>query len=290
MIAIVTHRGLDPTRSNYYAESSAEAFEDQLKRGYGLEFDVVPSRDGVLVISHDKNLYRMSHGQINQEINKLVWDEIAKMIFDGCHLINFEGLLKLVTEIGDHRLSAVHMKYESQNTKVMDVLVKKMTNGLEDKFIIFDLNLQSAVYLKNKNRNLHLAASVAHPFDIQRYGGCVGNTLFSVDEVAKYRNLFDWVWLDEWDRTDVGGAEKSLYNKYVFRRLRKCGFKIALVSPELHGTSPGLLGGETHPDAASTSILRRRLEKIVKLQPDIICTDFPDMVSEIIREEMKRVV
>lgn len=284
MIAVVTHRGLDPSISNYYAESSAEAFEDQLKRGYGLEFDVVSSKDEVLVISHDKNLYRISHGQINREISELEWNEISKMSFDGCRLINFDGLLKKAAEISGHGLLAVHLKYQSQSTKVMNVLVEKITKGLEDKFIIFDLKLRSAVYLKERNSNLHLAASVAHPFDIQRYGNCVGGTLFSVEEVVKHRDLFDWVWLDEWDVTDEGGGKKTLYNEGVFQRLRRFGFKIALASPELHGTSPGLLGGETHPDASSPSILRSRMVEIAKLQPDIVCTDFPDMFFEVVQE------
>ena len=32
---IITHRGLEPSRSNYFSESSLEAFKDQLSRGFG---------------------------------------------------------------------------------------------------------------------------------------------------------------------------------------------------------------------------------------------------------------
>ena len=37
---IITHRGLDPSYQNYYLESSIEAFDNQLNRGFGLEFDL----------------------------------------------------------------------------------------------------------------------------------------------------------------------------------------------------------------------------------------------------------
>ena len=37
MTQIITHRGLDISRENYFAESSVEAFTDQSERGYGLE-------------------------------------------------------------------------------------------------------------------------------------------------------------------------------------------------------------------------------------------------------------
>lgn len=282
MTAIVTHRGLDPSKLDYYAESSIEAFVDQLQRGYGLEFDLRQSKDGVLIVSHDGNLKRLSRGKVSASINELTWGEIFKMDFAGSHLTDFDGLLKRIARIDDDRIHAIHLRHQSQSQEIMDEIAEKIDGDSVDKFIIFDLKPESAVYLKKKNNNLHLAASVSHPFDIERYNNCVGGTLLGLEEVENQRNLFDWVWLDEWDRTDIGGKDKTFYNQQVFEGLREGGFKIGLVSPELHGTSPGLLGGEVHQDSISREILLRRMNEIIKLKPDLICTDYPDLYREIL--------
>jgi len=283
MTAIVTHRGLDPSKPNYYTESSIEAFADQLARGFGLEFDLRQSKDGVLVVSHDSNLKRLSGGHIDKEIEDLTWEEMSKMDFRGSHLIDFDGLLNMISAVDDKRISAIHLKHQSQSKKIMDEVATKVGGDLKDKFIIFDLKPESAAYLKEKNKNLHLAASVSHPCDIERYNSCVGGTLISVKDVIKMRDLFDWVWLDEWDRKDFGEHDKTLYNRQVFDNLRGVGFKIALVSPELHGISPGLMGGEAHPDASNSEILHSRMKEIAILQPDVVCTDFPDIFLDIVQ-------
>ena len=56
------------------------------------------------------------------------------------------------------------------------------------------------------------------------------------------------------------------------------GYKIALVTPELHGTSPGLYGGESHKDAKDKETLFKRIKEILSLKPDAVCTDYPEEV------------
>ena len=136
-------------------------------------------------------------------------------------------------------------------------------------------------YLKERNPKLHLASSVSHQYDIERYNGVVGGTLITIEEAIENKDLFDWVWLDEWDLTDKDGGVKSLYNKENFELLRKNNLKIALVTPELHATSPGLLGGESHQDAKDHQTLVKRLHEIITLKPDAICTDWPDLVTSL---------
>lgn len=129
-----------------------------------------------------------------------------------------------------------------------------------------------------------MAPSVSHPFDIKRYNQAVSDTLISVEEAIKYKKegLYDWVWLDEWDRTDEDGGNKTLYNQEVFERLKSVGYKIALVTPELHGTSPRLLGGEAHPDAATKEKLFARIKEILSLSPDALCADYPEEALNLI--------
>ena len=69
-IIILTHRGLEPNRLDFYPESSYEAFENQIKRGFGIEFDPLFCKDGIIV-SHDKNLARITNGLDNRNFSKI---------------------------------------------------------------------------------------------------------------------------------------------------------------------------------------------------------------------------
>ena len=259
---VTTHRGLDPDRAPYFPESSFEAFRDQLERGYGLEFDIQFSTKGEMIVSHDINLNQV-------------------------HLTTLPKLLELIEKkSSNNSLSALHLKSGSQTPEKIDQILLALEKINPNKFIIFDVNLESAKYIKNKNHKIQIAGSVSHPHDILRYNKAVGGTLLTLDELVKNKNLFSWAWLDEWDRTNKDEKIKSLYNKETFDKLRKEKIKIALVTPELHTTSPGLLGGESHQDARSRETLNKRLVEIVKLKPDAICTDYPDHVSQLIARSL----
>ena len=136
--------------------------------------------------------------------------------------------------------------------------------------------------------SLQIAASVAHPYDIERYQTAAQGTLLSLEDFLDHSNLYSWAWLDEWDLVlrhpdgDIDSEGKRLYTQEVFDKLRSYHFKIALVTPELHGTSPGLLGGEAHSDAKTPSILFARIAQILSLKPDALCTDFPEEVRALV--------
>lgn len=279
---ILTHRGLDPEQKNYFAESSREAFADQLARGFGLELDLQFAHDGALVVSHDADLKRLTGGRDERKINEVDSEELMKMDFAGCHLVSFNDLLRMIAENPNNRsMNAVHIKSGLQKQEHLDTILEQMRGAELERFMLFDVKIGAARYLKEKNPGLHLAASVSHPYDIKRYNEAVGGTLLPIEEVIQNRDMYDWVWLDEWDRKDKNGGRKALYTKEVFVTLRAAGFKIALVTPELHGSSPGLLGEEVHEDAADPAKLFARCRDIIKLQPDALCTDYPDAVREL---------
>ena len=255
---VITHRGLDPDRAPYFPESSSEAFIDQLERGYGLEFDVQFSENGELIVSHDSDLNKS-------------------------HLTTLPKLLELIDKKSSKEsLSALHLKHGGQTPEKIDQILFALEKINPNKFIIFDTTIESAKYIKNKNPKIQIAGSVSHPYDILRYNKVVGGTLLTIEQLISNKNLFSWAWLDEWDRTDQNGKTKSLYNEETFDKLRKEKIKIALVTPELHATSPGLLGGESHPDARDRETLNKRLVEIIVLKPDAVCTDYPDNVSQIV--------
>jgi hypothetical protein len=265
-------------RKNYYPESTLEAFADQLARGFGLEFDIQFTRDKEIVIFHSPDLSAISGGTRKDKMADLSAAEIKELRFSGCRFCFLEELLGAIMA-SKTPLSTLHFKGVYQTDEYLEILCQKLKDFNSKRFIIFDVKVETAKKLKAKNSSWQLAASVAHPHDISRYNGVVHGTLLSLDEAAVHKDIFDWVWLDEWDRTDADGKDKILYSPEVFSFCRKNNFKIALVTPELHATSPGLLGGEAHSDAESKEKLFRRIREILTLKPDLVCTDYPDEVK-----------
>jgi hypothetical protein len=144
---------------------------------------------------------------------------------------------------------------------------------LAGRLLVFDAAPPAAIRLKTALPNIDLAASVAHPFDVQRYSTVTGGTLLTVDDVIRQRELYSWVWLDEWDRLGPFGSNKSLVDESTVKHLREYGFKIAAVSPELHASSPGLLAREVHESGSSPSRLEACWQSWASLDLDALCTD-----------------
>lgn len=277
---IFTHRGLEPSNPNFFSESSFEAFQNHLKRGFGIEFDVNFTKDGI-IIYHDSNLERLTHGNDKRLFSGLTNNEALKIKLGNGRLCSFTELMELIRN-SSSKTNALHLKGEFQKPEYFEKILSSLAEypDLIDRILIFDVKTETAEYLKDKIPSLHLAPSVAHPHDIQRYNSLVSGTLMTVEDALHYKEegLYDWVWLDEWGRTDERGKTKKLCTKEVFDKLRNLGYKIALVTPELHATSPGLLGGESHQDAKDSQTLFARIKEILCLSPDAICTDYPKEV------------
>lgn len=277
---ILTHRGLNSSASFPFLESSLQSFTYHLEKGYGLEFDLQITKDNRIVISHDSNLNRISGGKDSRNISDLDFAEVLSLSFNGHTICSLEQLLSAInTKQAPGVLSAIHFKHGVQNQRDLDIIYERISRLDTQKYIIFDVTLETARYLKSKNQNIQLAPSVAHPYDIERYGTRVGNTLVSIETVADNLDLFNWAWLDEWDTKDRIGI-KRLYTIETFERLKKLGLNIALVSPELHSQSPGLLGSEKHSDVENKDVLFDRIKQILSFKPDMICTDYPEQVRE----------
>lgn len=252
---ILTHRGLEPNRKNFHSESSYEAFRDHLNRGFGIEFDVNFTKDNEIIIFHDAG-----------DVPSI---EIRRTKLESGKLCSLGELMELLIK-SPSTINALHLKGKFQQKKYLDILLNELQKYQQylKKILIFDVKPETGKYLLAKNSNLILAPSVAHPFDIKRYNTCVHETLISLEEAIKYKELYNWVWLDEWDRTDKDGKNKKLYTSENFKKLRSVGYKIALITPELHR--------EAHQDAQDKGKLFARIKEIIKLKPDVICTNYPE--------------
>lgn len=283
-MTIFTHRGLEPTKTNFFSESSFEAFQDHLSRGFGIEFDPNFIKDNHIVIAHDATLNRITREGDTRSFKELDPAEVKQIRLGNGRLCFFEELIDLIRK-SKSRIHALHFKGTYQEEPYITTLLKHIetyANDVIDRLLVFDVRPDIARRMKDKISKLHLAPSVAHPFDIKRYNSAVKNTLLSLEEALQCRDegLYDWVWLDEWDLADQDGGTKKFYSQETFNTLRKVGYKIALVTPELHGTSPGLLGGEAHPDAQPRERFFKRMKEIIALSPDAMCTDYPEEATQ----------
>ncbi len=282
---VLTHRGLEPDNIGFFSEGSHEAFNDHISRGFGIEFDINFTADGQILILHDDCLGRITNGADMRYISEMTTLEAQSITLPSGHICSLNELLESIKS-GTAAINALHLKGNLQTPANLDTLIVILKNNplLLNRLLIFDVTIETAKYLKKRIPELQLAPSVSHGHDIDRYNSFAHGTLMQINTAIDNQNLFDWVWLDEWDRKDVNNNKKSIYTAEIIERIRDKNMKVAIVSPELHATSPKLLGGEHHEDALNDEMLKKRMKEIVRLRPDAICTDFPTIMIEIIKK------
>lgn len=281
---IITHRGLEPYRYNHFSESSIEAFENQLSRGFGgIEFDPNLTNDGIVVM-HDANLSRLTNGKDTRNVSDILTNEITQIHLDNGRIPTFQHVMGLIRQ-SNTTINAMHLKAAFQSPEALERIMNELRQN-EDiffKLLVFDVKPDTARVLKKKFPSLRLAPSIADSYDINRYNEFVGGTLMKIEEAIalKKEGAIDGVWGDEWDTQGPDNTKKQFYTKENFDRLKAEGLFIALVTPELHATSPGLYGNESHADAKDMEMLFKKIKQIKEAGPDFFCTDFPEDVAKL---------
>ena len=273
---IITHRGLLPSDERYpWHESTLEAFADHSVRGFGIEFDIQPCRTGQLIVSHESGLKGLTNGIDTRLFVDLAVEEISQARSPRGKIGRLEQVLEFVKQ---RSFSALHLKGKYQTPTVISTLATLLErfHEVHDHLLVFDCRPETARTLRERFPHLHLAPSVCHPYDKERYNSVTGETLFTIEEIKPLRDIFDWVWFDEWDTASPNGGIKRFIDTETVSSLRGEGFQIGVVSPELHATSPGLLGGEAHPDGTSLRAVTARWSQILDTYPDAMCTDYPE--------------
>jgi hypothetical protein len=282
---LITHRAIDVGLGDYLGwtlkESRWESFGEQIRSGWGLEFDVRPLKDGQLAVSHDSTLARIVPG-CEKPISTLTRNEFEAIRASGSRLCMLDELMSLIAE-SRGAISALHLKNHCHEPAILEKIfeiIKPKIEYLKGRLLIFDATPKVAEQIVQKFPGLDVAASVAHSYDIFRYGAMTGGTLLTAEQAIINKHLYSWVWLDEWDTLDVGGGQKIFVNRESVDLLQDAGFKVAVVSPELHASSPALLGGEAHKDGADEKRLINRWSQLNQLGIDALCTDHASWISE----------
>ncbi len=138
-VTLVAHRGYRAVAP----ENTAPAFEEAGKAGFwGAECDIYRTADGVWVVSHDTNTYRMMDK--TEWIEKKTYDELMTQTVDnGSNIENYTGLkfcsledyLKICKDYG---MTAVIELKGKKNTEHYDQVVDLVNQyGVESVYISF---------------------------------------------------------------------------------------------------------------------------------------------------------
>lgn len=288
MVLILTHHGLDLSQANCLGESRLESFQSQLQRGYSLEADLNFTKDGI-ILCHDSDLRRLTRGKDLRTIKSISTEEASQVQLPKGRLGSLEELMHLLRKY-PKQMIALHFKGDLQTTHNCDALMRhlKVFQDLCPRTFIIGASINTAKYLKQRMPELQLAAFVSHSYDIERFFAASKGTLLSLENLLSRKDLYAWAWLDEWDLMDrrpdgrIDPRGKEWYTAEIFALLRQHGFAIGLVTPELHAASTGQICAERHPHASPPDRLFARIEKILRLRPDAVCTNHPEEVRALV--------
>jgi hypothetical protein len=185
-IQIITHRGLEPSRQNFYSESTMEAFANHLQRGFSIEFDVRFLRDGNIVIVHDATLARITKGQDTRKFEELTLEDVRKVQLSRGRIGTFDELMNLIRK-SSSAMNSLHFKGILQTSENISKLLEylKKHEDLLGRILIFDITEDTARKMLDTIPSLSLYPSVSHAYDIERYNSVVAGTLMTIEDAAK---------------------------------------------------------------------------------------------------------
>src|ERR1035437_3061462 len=124
---VITHRGLEPSRKNFYSESSLEAFASQLSRGFGgIEFDPNVTSDGIIVM-HDATLARLTAGKDSRPVSEISTSEVTNIPLSKGTIPTFEQVLDLVKK-SRGSINSLHLKADFQTTKMLAKIIETLAS------------------------------------------------------------------------------------------------------------------------------------------------------------------
>jgi len=250
---IFSHRGLGFGKD----ENSLDSFETALKEGFSIEVDVMRTRDGKLVISHDISLFRQK--EIDKNVTEMDFDELIDL-----GIPSFENVLESLRDHGkDGQLIAIHIKDELQSDIIELVVNMIREKEMVEKCFIFDLTTNGINHAKQLCPKLKQGLSVGE----KKFTG----SIYLWDEVSEDLNM-DIIWWDEW--------KYGLYNRENAKLIKDKGKVNYVISPELHKV-------HDHPMGGNFEDVKKVWGNLIEMDVDGICTDYPKELREVFSGEKK---
>lgn len=155
---LIAHRGAFDNVS--IPENSIKAFSEAIKLNLAVEYDVQLTKDNVLIVFHDDNLYRMTG--VDKKIEDVTFDEISKLTLLNTkeHIPTLKEVLKLIDD-------KVFMDIEIKNTKKYKVLCDFLINELKNynNYSLKSFNPKIVRYLKNNYKDINIGYLIGDYYD-----------------------------------------------------------------------------------------------------------------------------
>lgn len=155
---LIAHRGAFDNVN--IPENSIKAFNEAIKLNLAVEYDVQLTKDNVLVVFHDDNLYRMTG--VDKKIEDVTFDEICKLTLLNTkeHIPTLKEVLKLID-------NKVFMDIEIKNTKKYKVLCDFLINELKkyNNYSLKSFNPKIVRYLKNNYKDINIGYLIGDYYD-----------------------------------------------------------------------------------------------------------------------------
>lgn len=144
---LIAHRGAFNNKD--IPENSIKAFNEALKLNLAVEYDVQLTKDNVLAVFHDDNLYRMTG--VNKRIEDVTIDEISKLT-----LLDTKEHIPTLNEVLELIDNKVFMDIEIKNTKRYKVLCNLLIKELKqyNNYSLKSFYPKIVRYLKNNYKDI----------------------------------------------------------------------------------------------------------------------------------------
>ncbi len=162
----IAHRGI--FNNIDIPENSLLAFQKAITLNIPIELDIQLTKDNIIVVFHDKNLYRMTG--INKNINKCTYQELKQY-----KLLNTNECIPTLTEVlklVNHKiLMIIEIKSTNRIKTICNLFFKEMKNYTNKEYIIQSFNPLIVRYLNKKHPNYITGYLISnkYPNTIEKY-------------------------------------------------------------------------------------------------------------------------
>lgn len=155
---LVAHRGLHDTMS---PENSMNAFELAIENKLPIELDIRLTKDNVLIVFHDENLFRMTG--VDRDVCDCNYVDIKnlRLLHTNNNIPTFEEVLRLI----DEKVPImIELKNEGKVGKLEEAFIK-IIKDYKGEYIVQSFNPFSLICIKKQNKSILRGQLVCHEYN-----------------------------------------------------------------------------------------------------------------------------
>lgn len=197
MKKIIAHRGV--FNNTDIPENSIKSFKEAVELNIDVEFDVQITKDNILVVFHDDNLFRMTG--INKKVEDSTYEEISNLT-----LLDTREKIPTLDEVLKTINNRVFMDIEIKNNKRYKVLCDLLVDKLKEykNYSLKSFNPMIVRYINKKYPDINIGYLIGDKYDFK---------------ILKY--ILPTKFMIKYSKCDFISISKKLLKKNKFKLLSK---------------------------------------------------------------------